>query len=116
MAQHAHVPAAEQLRAAISILASAAADRRWGAGDVVRVRPAGRLQLGDQPQVVDAATVYMAARGLVGALLDDLTTSTGRELDDVVGSWLVTLQVREALADVGVDGRAVDDGQMGDAA
>ena len=44
----------------------------------------------------------MAARGLVGALLDDLSLSTGRELDEIVGPWLVSLQVREAFADVDV--------------
>ena len=53
---------------------------------------------------VDAATVYMAARGLVGALLDDLAQATGRDLDEIVGPWLVSLEVREALAEVDVGG------------
>jgi hypothetical protein len=96
----AHVPPGEQLRTAISIVSSAAADRGWGSADAVRVRPGGRVQIGTHADVVDAATVYQAARGLVGALLDDLALSTGRELDEIVGPWMVSLQVREALADV----------------
>jgi hypothetical protein len=102
MATPVHVPAAEQLRAAISILASAAGDRQWGTGDLVTVRAGGRLRIGPDQRPVDTATVYMAARGLVGALLDDLSLSTGRELDEIVGPWLVSLQVREAFADVDV--------------
>jgi hypothetical protein len=69
MATYAQVPAAEQLRAAVSLLSSAAADRQ-----------------------------FMAARGLVGALLDDLVHSTGRDLEDVVDPWLLSLATREALA------------------
>jgi hypothetical protein len=57
---------------------------------------------------VDTVTVYMAARGLVGALLDDLSHTSGRELDEIVRPWLVSLQVREALAEVDVD-----DAQLG---
>ena len=102
MAAPVHVPAAEQLRAAISILSSAAADRHWGNGDVVTVRSGGRLRIGVDQRPVDAVTVYMAARGLVGALLDDLAASTGRELDEIVAPWLISLEVREALADVDV--------------
>ena len=100
MATPVYVPAAEQLRAAISILASAAGDRHWGKGDLVTVRPGGRLRIGPDQRPVDAATVYLAARGLVGALLDDLSQSTGRDLDEIVAPWLVSLQVREALAEV----------------
>ena len=96
MAAYAQVPAAEQLRAAVSVLSSAAADRQWGTADVVQVRPGG-LQIAGDPQLVDAATVYMAARGLVGALLDDLVHTTGRDLDEVVGPWLLSLATREAL-------------------
>ena len=103
MATYAHVPPAEQLRTAVAILTSAAADRQWGSGDVVRVLPDG-LQLGTDPRAVDAATVYMAARGLVGALLDDLSRSTDRDLDELVGPWLLSLQVREAVVDVATDG------------
>jgi hypothetical protein len=103
MTSYADVPSGNQLRAAVSVLTSAAADRQWGSGTVVHVRPGG-LQLGDDPELVDAAAVYMAARGLVGALLDDLVQSTGRDLDDIVGPWLLSLEVREAFA--GVDGAA----------
>jgi hypothetical protein len=102
MASYAQVPAAKQLRAAVSILSSAAADRQWGSGDVVRAHTRG-LQLGEDTQLVDATTVYMAARGLVGALLDDLVQSTGRDLDEVVGPWLLSLAAREAMVDLPVD-------------
>jgi hypothetical protein len=101
MTSYADVSSGDQIRAAVSILTSAAGDRQWGSGTVVRVRPGG-LQLGDGPDVVDAAAVYMAARGLVGALLDDLALSTDRGLDDIVGPWLLSLEVREAFA--GVEG------------
>jgi hypothetical protein len=103
MGATAHVPPSEQLRAAISIVTSAAADRAWGTADCVRVRPGGRLQVGTQPQVLDAATVYQAARGLVGALLDDLGEVTGRDLDEIVGPWLAALQLSEAIADIAWD-------------
>lgn len=103
MDTYAHVPAAVQLRTAISILTNVAADRQWGAGEVVYLRPAGRLQIGGQPEVVDAATVYMAARGLVGALLDDLSTCTGRDVEEIVGPWLLALEMSQAVADVEVE-------------
>ena len=101
MTSYADVPSGHQLRAAVSILSSAAADLQWGGGAVVRSR-AGGLQLGDEPALVDAAAVYQAARGLVGALLDDLVQSTGRDLGDVVGPWLLSLEIREAFS--GMDG------------
>jgi hypothetical protein len=97
------VPPGEQLRAAISIVCSAAADRGWGTSDEVRVRPGGRVQIGNHPDVVDAATVYQAARGLVGALLDDLLEVGGGELEQLVGPWLAVLEMREAVADVALD-------------
>jgi hypothetical protein len=96
----AQVPPGEQLRTAISIVSSAAADRGRGDADAVRVRPGGRVQIGTHPDVVDAATVYQAARGLVGALLDDLLTATDRELAELVGPWLAVLEMREAVADL----------------
>jgi hypothetical protein len=79
---------------------SAAGDRGWGTADVVSVRPGGRIQVGADAHAVDAATVYQAARGLVGALLDDLVEVTGRPLEDIVAPWLLTLQLSEAVADV----------------
>jgi|tagenome__1003787_1003787.scaffolds.fasta_scaffold20875437_1 hypothetical protein len=94
------VPPGEQLRAAISIVSSAAADRGWGSADAVRVRSGGRVQIGAQADVVDAATVYQAARGLVGALIDDLLQVTDRELAELVGPWLAVLEMREAVADL----------------
>jgi hypothetical protein len=99
----ADVPPGEQLRTAISIVSSAAADRGWGCADAVRVRPGGRVQIATHSDVVDAATVYQAARGLVGALLDDLLEVTGRELPELVGPWLAVLEMRGALADVVLD-------------
>ena len=104
MADHVHIPASRQLHVAISIVTSAAADRQWGTGDRVTPRPGGRLQINDEPDLVDAATVYQGARGVVGALLDHLAEVTGRDLADVVGPWLVSLEMREALADVDVGG------------
>jgi len=102
-ASYVDVPSRNQIRAAVSILSSAAADRQWGCGPVVRVRPGGLQLGGDDPVLVDAAAVYQAARGLVGALLDDLVQTSGRDLDEVVGPWLLALEVREAFAGV-VDG------------
>jgi len=101
MTAYRDVPPGNQLRAAVSILSSAAADRQWGGEPVVHVRARG-LQLGDDVRLIDAAAVYQAARGLVGALLDELVHSTGRDLGEVVGPWLLSLEVREAFA--GVDG------------
>jgi hypothetical protein len=99
----AHVPPGEQLRAAISIVCSAAADRGWGTADAVRLCSGGRIQIGGSPDVVDAAAVYQAARGLVGALLDDLLEIGGGEMEDLVGPWLAVLEMREAVADVALD-------------
>jgi hypothetical protein len=45
----------------------------------------------------------MAARGLVGALFDELVGSSGRDLDDVASGRLMTLQVREAVAGIDVE-------------
>jgi hypothetical protein len=100
---HAEAPPSEQLRAAISIVSSAAADRGWGSADAVRVHSGGRVQIGGHADVVDAATVYQAARGLVGALLDDLLEVTDRDLPELVGPWLAVLGMREAVADVALD-------------
>jgi hypothetical protein len=97
-------PPGEQLRTAISIVSSAAADRGWGDADAVRIRSGGRVQIGTHPEVVDAATVYQAARGLVGALLDDLLQVTERELAELVGPWLAVLEMREAIADLDLGG------------
>jgi hypothetical protein len=103
MTAYGDVPPGNQLRAAVSVLSSAAADRQWGGEPVVHVRARG-LQLGDDLRLIDAAAVYQAARGLVGALLDELVQGTGRELDEIVGPWLLSLEVREAFVEV--DGAA----------
>ncbi|MGY1809134.1 hypothetical protein ACI8AF_17335 [Blastococcus sp. SYSU D00669] len=99
------VPVPEQLRTAIALLGSAASDLGWGNGEVIRVRSGG-LQIGDEPALVDAATVYMAARGLVAALVDDLVAASGRDMDDVVAPWLLFLELRSALAGVEEDDAA----------
>ncbi|MGY1619537.1 hypothetical protein ACI797_22570 [Geodermatophilus sp. SYSU D00691] len=99
------VPVPEQLRTAIALLGSAASDLGWGNGEVIRVRSGG-LQIGDEPALVDAATVYMAARGLVAALVDDLVAASGRDMDDVVAPWLLSLELRSALAGVEEDDAA----------
>ena len=113
MADHVHIPASRQLRVAISIVSSAAADRHWGTGDRLTPRPGGALQINDEPGLVDAGTVYQAARGVVGALLDHLVEVTGRSLEDVVGPWLTSLEVREAVADLDLDGLMEDDPRSG---
>ena len=113
MAEHVHVPASRQLRVAISIVASAAADRKWGTGDRLTPQPDGRLRVNDEPDLVDAGTVYQAARGVVGALVDHLAEVTGRSLEDVVGPWLTSLQVREAMADLDLEGLVEDGGATG---
>jgi len=103
MSEHVHIPASRQLRVAISIVTSAAADREWGTGDRLTPQADGRLRIDDEPQVVDAGTVYQAARGVVGALLDHLVEVTGRDLEDLVGPWLTSLEVRQAVADLDPD-------------
>ena len=42
----------------------------------------------------------MAARGVVGALVDHLVHSTGRDFSEVADLWLLSLAGAEALADV----------------
>nr|WP_221203383.1 hypothetical protein [Modestobacter versicolor] len=88
------------MRAAISLVSSAAADLRWGDQPEVRVLPDGRLWLTDLQLSVSAADVYQAARGLVAAQLLGITEETGRPLAEVVGPWLVSLQTNEALLDL----------------
>ncbi|MFQ1000501.1 hypothetical protein [Modestobacter sp. SSW1-42] len=88
---------AVQLQAAISLLSSAAADRGWGAEPTVRPCRGGRIQV-EGIGKLDAAVVFQAARGLVGALIDDLATVTGVDLDAVVTPWLTALAVQEAAA------------------
>jgi hypothetical protein len=90
-------PAAAQLQAAVSLVSSAAADRGWGAEPVVRPCRGGRVQV-DGVGRLDAAEVFQAARGLIGALIDDLVAVTGADLADVVSPWLTALAVQEAEA------------------
>jgi hypothetical protein len=86
-----------ELRAAMSLLASAAADLDWGAQPEVRVLPDGRLWLTDLQLSVSAADVYQAARGLVAAQVLGALADTPATVADVVGPWLTELHLTEAL-------------------
>ena len=88
-------PATAQLRAAIALVSSAAADHGWGTNPDVQACRGGRIQVADVGRL-DAAEVFQAARGLIGALLDDLLAVTGANLADVVPPWLTSLAVQEA--------------------
>jgi hypothetical protein len=89
-----------ELRAAMSLLAGAAADLDWGAQPEVRVLPDGRLWLADLQLSVSAVEVYQAARGLVAAqVLAALADGPGT-VADLVGPWLTELHLTEALLTV----------------
>jgi hypothetical protein len=86
-----------ELRAAMSLLASAAADLDWGAQPEVQVLPDGRLWLTDLQLSVSAADVYQAARGLVAAQVIGALADTPATVADLVGPWLTELHLTEAL-------------------
>ena len=86
-----------ELRAAMSLLASAAADLEWGAQPEVRVLPDGRLWLSDLQLAVSAADVYQAARGLLAAQVLGALAETPGTVADLVGPWLTELHLTEAL-------------------
>jgi hypothetical protein len=94
---------ARQLQTAIALVLCASADRNWGAEPAVRARLGGRVQLGEGTGTVDAATVFQAARGVIGALLDDLVRVGGYDLEEVVAPWLATLETAETLTSVRTD-------------
>jgi hypothetical protein len=93
-----------ELRAGMSVLASAAADLHVGGQPEVRVLPDGRLWLDELQVAVTAADVYQAARGLVAAQLDAIAQVTDRSVEDHALAWLVTLQTNEVM--VGLEAEA----------
>ena len=92
-----------EVRAAMSLLASAGADLDWGAQPEVRVLPDGRLWLTDLQLSVGAADVYQAARGLIAAQVIGALTETGATVADLVGPWLTELHLTEAVLDAPVE-------------
>ncbi|MGY1610186.1 MULTISPECIES: hypothetical protein [unclassified Geodermatophilus] len=93
-----------ELRAGMSVVASAAADLHVGSQPEVRVLPDGRLWLAELGTAVTAAHVYQAARGLVAAQLDAIAQVSGRPVEDHALAWLVTLQTNEVM--VGLEAAA----------
>ena len=94
---------AAELRAAISLVGSAAADLGWGDRPDVRVLPDGRLWLDEMEVAVSAAEVYQAARHLVAAQLRTVAGGAGVPVAEVAGPWLLSLHTNEAM--VGRDER-----------
>ena len=86
-----------ELRAAMSLLASAAADLDWGAQPEVRALPDGRLWLTDLQLAVSAAEVYQAARSLVAAQVLAALADGEASVADLVGPWLTELHLTEAV-------------------
>ncbi|WP_246080172.1 hypothetical protein [Modestobacter altitudinis] len=86
-----------ELRAAISLVSSAAADLGWGARPDVRLLPDGRLWLDELQVAVSAAQVYQAARHLVAAQVSTVAERAGVPVGDVAGPWLLSLHTNEAM-------------------
>jgi hypothetical protein len=86
-----------ELRAAISLVGSAAADLGWGDRPDVRVLPDGRLWLDELQVAVSGAQVYQAARRLLAAQLRTVAERAGVPVGDVAGPWLLSLHTNEAL-------------------
>ena len=91
-----------ELRAAISLVGSAAADLGWGARPDVRVLPDGRLWLDELEVAVSAAEVYQAARHLVAAQVRTVADGAGVPVGEVAGPWLLSLHTNEAMLDLDV--------------
>ena len=92
-----------ELRAAISLVGTAAADLGWGARPDVRVLPDGRLWLDEHEVAVSAAEVYQAARHLVAAQLRTVAELSGVPVGDVAGPWLLSLHTNEAMVALDLD-------------
>jgi hypothetical protein len=92
-----------ELRAAISLVGSAAADLGWGAPPDVRVLPDGRLWLDELQVAVSGAEVYQAARRLVAAQVRTVAEQTGVPVGDVAGPWLLSLHTNEAMVALDLD-------------
>ena len=86
-----------ELRAAISLVGSAAADLGWGDRPDVRVLPDGRLWLDELQVSVSGAQVYQAARRLVAAQLRTVAERAGVPVGEVAGPWLLSLHTNEAM-------------------
>ncbi|MDP9429830.1 MAG: hypothetical protein M3Q47_13585 [Actinomycetota bacterium] len=96
-----------ELRAGMSVLASAAADLGVGGQPEVRLMSDGRLWLAELGTAVTAADVYQAARGLVAAQLAAIAEVSDRPVEDHTLAWLVTLQTNEVM--LGLDDVVVAD-------
>lgn len=94
---------ATELRAAISLVGSAAADLGWGAPPDVRVLPDGRLWLDELQVAVSGAEVYQAARRLVAAQVRTVAEQSGVPVGDVAGPWLLSLHTNEAMVALDLD-------------
>jgi hypothetical protein len=86
-----------ELRAAISLVGSAAADLGWGDRPDVRVLPDGRLWLDELQVAVSGAQVYQAARRLLAAQLRTVAERAGVPVGEVAGPWLLSLHTNEAM-------------------
>ncbi len=92
-----HTRRLTELRAGMSVLASAAADLQVGPQPKVRLLPDGRLWLTELETAITAADVYQAARGLIAAQLDAIAQVSGQPVEDHALAWLVTLQTNEVM-------------------
>ena len=94
---------ASELRAAIALVGTAAADLGWGAQPDVRVLPDGRLWLDEHEVAVSAAEVFQAARHLIAAQVRTVAEQAGSPVGDVAGPWLLGLHTNVAMVDVDLD-------------
>ena len=94
---------ASELRAAISLVGSAAADLGWGGRPDVRVLPDGRLWLDELEVAVTAAEVYQAARRLIAAQVGTVAEQAGSSVGAVAGPWLLSLHTNEAMLSLDLD-------------
>jgi hypothetical protein len=94
---------ASELRAAISLVGTAAADLGWGTQPDVRVLPDGRLWLEEHELAVTAAEVFQAARHLIAAQVRTVAEQAGTPVGAVAGPWLLGLHTNAAMVDVDLD-------------
>ena len=94
---------ASELRAAIALVGTAAADLGWGEQPDVRVLPDGRLWLDEHEVAVSAAEVFQAARHLIAAQVRTVAEQAGTPVGAVAGPWLLGLHTNAAMADVDLD-------------
>jgi hypothetical protein len=94
---------ASELRAAIALVGTAAADLGWGAQPDVRVLPDGRLWLDEHEVAVTAAEVFQAARHLIAAQVRTVSEQGGTPVGAVAGPWLLGLHTNAAMADIDLE-------------